>query len=116
MFIAYVNQTDGGCGYTIACGKVLWKLNAKTKEDAYKELKEQVMGKWNEDEGCWDDGYWYEESEISEITLYEVNDSENIHVRDWYKEGYQKIENWDNKSKEDEERKQYEKLKKKFGE
>jgi hypothetical protein len=44
MFIAYIKQESEGCDYTIGCGRALWWLEAKTKEEALMELRQKIIG------------------------------------------------------------------------
>jgi hypothetical protein len=114
MFIAYVIQEAEGCDYSITCGKILWNLEATTKEDALKELKERIIGKFDESEGYFDLGYW-EEHEIKRITLFEVKESTEIKTRQWYDEANEISKDWHSKIKENKELAEYKRLKDKFG-
>ena len=70
-FIAYVNHTDGGCDYTIACGKILWEIEGNNTEEALTNLRAQVLGEFCEDECFYTDSY-RGEMELEDIALYEV--------------------------------------------
>lgn len=85
QYIAYINQTDYGCDYTIACGKVMRRLNAQTREDALKEIRQFVFG-----EG----GGWVDVDlnlEIEDITLFEVSEEIDIPLERWLEEYRTKV-------------------------
>lgn len=101
MFIAYVNQTNNGCDYTIGCGKILWELKAVTQNGAFEELKRLISneetGELEQDE--WDCPFY------KEIILFEVSKQIQIPLDSWYLES---------KEKEKNERIEYERLKAKY--
>ena len=105
-FVAYIDETHYGCDYTIACGKVLWKLEAQTEEEALLELKKRIVPPLEDI----DDGIL----ELEAVTLYQIADEMSVPIDEWYEEWEQKEEN----QKIDQERKkehlEYKRLKKKF--
>lgn len=82
MFLAHAVQVGEGCDYNISCGEILWALDATTKEEAIKELKRKVIGEWDDDEQDFDDAC----EALSELTLIEVSEKEDIPLDQWYKE------------------------------
>jgi len=114
MFAAYVNQTDNGCDYTIACGKVLWMLEAATREEALVELRGKVLGTFCPDEGYWEEG-WYGDSKLASVTLFEVFGPEAIGISEWYAQAEQMTEEVQAHQRESAERELYQQLKEKFG-
>ena len=76
-FIAYVNQTDRGCDYTIACGKILWELGAETKEEALLELKQKITPPLEDDEGIY---------ELEFVVLYQISNEISVPIDEWYSE------------------------------
>lgn len=116
MFIAYVEQDKGcGCDYTIACGKVIIGLKSENKEDALKELKEKIVGKYNKKENYFIDGMNYCEGGLDRVTLYEVSSSERMPLDKWIQEAKDILESFEEKETEEAERKEFERLNKKFG-
>jgi len=113
MFIAYVEQAGEGCDYTIDCGKTLWKLSADTKEEAIEEIKRNVIGELNTDNGAYYEGLWYE-FELRSIQLFEVSNYEDLDVGLWYREASEKAKSIKDKVRLDRERLEYERLKAKF--
>ena len=114
MFIAYVEQHEG-CDYTIACGKVIIGLKSTNKEDALKELKEMIIGKYDKKENNFENGMICCEGGLDRVTLYEVSSSEKIPLKDWIKESKKIISDADEKEQLSNEKAEYERLKKKFG-
>ena len=82
MFIAYVNQGDEGCDYTIGCAQTLWRLEANTRDEAIEELKSEVIGKYEPGFG-WSEGYW-KDAELSKVVLFEVSSEESMPLVKWY--------------------------------
>ena len=109
MFVAYVNETDSGCDYTIACGKVLWELKANTREEALGELKEKILGTFYPDDGDWEEGW-----ELDSVILYEISGAESVPLLEWYAQAEQMTVEAKQRNKEEAERRQYKELKKKF--
>ena len=114
MFVAYVNQTDNGCDYTIACGKVLWMLEAATREEALVELRGKVLGTFYPDEGYWEEG-WHGEHKLASVTLFDVFRSEVIPLSLWYGMAEQMTKEAQARQCESVEYELYQQLKEKFG-
>jgi len=112
-FIAYVKQEMQGCDYTIACGQTIWKLKSTSKEDAIEELRKMIIGEYVPGDG-YEEGYWGE-SKLSEVILFEVKEELPIDVNQWYREALKFKNDEENKAKNDDERKEYERLKSKYG-
>lgn len=106
MFIAYVKQKGEGCDYTIACGETLWRLKAKTYEDAIKELKDKVVGEMEiPDHG----------DKLANITLFEISSETQIPVDTWYADTLKHAEDIKAEMKEEAERSELHRLEKKYG-
>lgn len=103
MFIAYLEQ-QGGCDYTIGCGKRLIRLKADSKEKAIIELKTIIK----EDYGTYDYG-------LEEITLFETSIEENMPIQEWIEENRREEQAEIQKEKDEAEKAEYERLKQKFG-
>ena len=112
-FIAHIIQSGEGCDYMISCGETLLPLIAKTKEEAIKELKEKVIGKYDPKYNCYEEGYQGEQ-ELSRVTLYEISNMTPIPVDEWYKEAEKYIKKEEKKLTEEKEKIEYEKLKSKY--
>lgn len=97
MFFAYVKM-EGGCDYTIACGEELIPLKSNSFEDAEIEIENMIPDRFTDD-------YELSSIKILEGTLNEL-DCDGI---------YNKIkEREEREAVEEQERENYEKLKKKF--
>lgn len=114
MFIAYVEQVGEGCDYSIGCGKSLWRLEAKTRDEAIKELKASVLGEFDPEYGGHQEGYW-DERELDLVTLFEVVNEEVISVEQWYSEVKKLRGEAQRKAIEEAEKNEYERLKKIYG-
>lgn len=111
MFIAHAVQEDEGCGYTISCGEALWILDATIKEEAIKELKRIVLGKWDNDEQDFDDQC----ETLEKLTLFEVSEKESMPIDTWYQEAedFKQLQKCLDNAEKD--KAEYERLKAKFG-
>lgn len=81
MFIAYLEQKNCGCDYSIGCGSILVTLSSSSKREAIKELEKIILGEYSEGER--NEGYW-EEFELESACLYEVSSEDNVPLADWY--------------------------------
>ena len=113
MFIAHLIQAGEGCDYTIACGESLIKLKAKTEEGAIQELKNKIIGTWDQEEGDYEEGY-HDDSELEKVTLYEVSNEITIPVEEWYEEAEKYKKEAEDKMENEAEKAEYERLKAKF--
>ncbi len=112
-FIAYVNQTNFGCDYTIACGKELWEFEAETFDHAITELKCRITpcifgGKIMDD-------YGYDILELVSVTLYEVNNEMRLPIQDWYNEASKQKKDNELTQERKIEEEEYYRLKEKYG-
>lgn len=99
-FIVYLHQ-PGGCDYTIDCGSKLIELNAKTIDKAKKEVSKLIK----ED---------YSHIDLDEVVLYSAEkidfDLDAVYTElEEEKAEFEKVE------QDEKDRKEYERLKKKFG-
>lgn len=90
MFVVLISQ-DGGCDYTIGCGKNWLFLDAENKEDAIDELKTIIFGvdrglDEDEDPADEDIGLYIGEMELANATLLEVSNETEIPLETWYEE------------------------------
>ena len=113
MFILHLDQS-GGCDYTIACGQLLTTLKATTKADALAESARIIVGEYNPEHNCFEDGY-RGERQLRTATLYEVASEERLDVITWYRESENLIKDAKERKKEAKEREEFERLRKKFG-
>ena len=113
MFIAYVKQIYEGCDFTIGCAQTLWRLSAKTKDEAIAEVKKKTIGDYVPGHG-YEEGYWIER-ELGEVTLFEVLEDTKLPIKQWYTEARKFLEEQKNKERTDLERAEFERLKAKFG-
>lgn len=114
MFIAYVEQKSEGCDYSIACGIDMFELKAQTTEDALKELYNKVIGKYDDEEDGYVDGYW-DKTKLKRAVLLNVSEKIEAPINDWYEDVV-----WFDEQKKEElskasRRKEYERMKKEFG-
>ncbi len=110
VFVAHALQQGEGCGWTIGCGQILWKLKATTKTEAVEELKCRVLGEWLPEDGEYEGGC----EELRKLTLFEVADKEEISLDKLYAEGADYIRQAEVRAKEEKDRADYERLKRKF--
>ena len=113
MFIAHVKQ-NGGCDYTIACGETIWRLEANTREAAIEELKEPIIGKMELPDCEYSEGCWAEQR-LNNATLFEISGETIVPVEKWYTEALKRAEETRNNLEEKDEREEFERLKKKYG-
>lgn len=92
----------------------MWILNEKTKDAAIAEIKLRLLGKFDENDGCWYEGM-YGDNKIKTITLYEVSDADEMPIDEWYSEAKDKTKNFQREHGRIMEREEYERLKKIFG-
>lgn len=102
-YIAYLEQ-DGGCDYTIGCGKLVIDLAADNMEEAIEIIKEIIESDYN-----------YPEAKLSSCKIFEVLDISEINVDILYGELQEKKNQKRLKEKEEKERIKYEELRKKYG-
>jgi len=100
MFMAYINETDNGCDYTVACGKVLRQLVSSTADDALAEIRE-MMG-----EGL--------PSDLVSIILLDVREITAVPLSAWCAEEREVAAARAVEWLEEEEREEYERLKRKY--
>lgn len=105
-FIVYINQTDFGCDYTIACGKVLRELKAETLEDAIAEVRKYLAPSLKDDEPIF---------EANSATIYQVENKHPMPIQEWYNERQKEEEDYKLTQEKEKERLEYERLKVKFG-
>ncbi len=103
-----VMHQDGGCDYTIGCGIGFVDLGNGTLEEAITAAKDFFLS---------EEGSHYLTSEYSEISsayLVQDNDDE-LPIDEWKKELKQQELEENKKAIEEKERKEFERLSKKFG-
>lgn len=105
MFVAHIKELGEGCDYTIGCGQILIRLKSKTTDEAINELKKKVVG---------EDAYWGGQ-EFESIILLDVVKEVQIPINKWYSEEQENAVLSENKAKELAEKKEFERLKAKFG-
>lgn len=99
-YLAILYQ-DNGCDYTIGCGYLPHKFKADNMKDA-----EEALKLWCEKE--------HNIENIDNIVLFEVSDESSIPVGRWRQEKINFLQRELDYEKEQEEKREYERLKKKF--
>lgn len=108
-FVAYLDQGEGGCDYTIACAKTIHPLAAQTWEEARAEMVEFLTDSHYGDPECGE--------RLRDVVLVEVAhkpeffDLATFHVQQRARKAARVRE-----EKEIAERREYERLHAKFGE
>lgn len=103
VYKAYLKQRGEGCDYTIGCAQTIIEIEAQSIDEAkqklYQKIKENYSG----------------EQKLELCELYEINTVVVCDLKEWYK----RINNAEyviqQKRKDDLERKEFERLKAKFG-
>lgn len=98
-FIAVLNQS-GGCDYTIGCGVEVKKIDAENIETAEKKILKILK-----------EGY----PDIDSLKIYEITDEKTVDLRKFYKEIEDEKESYRQRKQEENDRAEYERLVKKFG-
>lgn len=105
QYKAYIHQEGEGCDYTIGCAQTVIDIHANSIEKAKQMLSQEIR-----------DNYSHEERRLKAAELYEIEQIISIDLADIYtqidNEEYEK----EQKIKEEQERKEFERLKSKFGE
>ena len=113
MFIALLKQSGEGCDYSIACGRKWVELEATTLPQALDEVHALIFGTAEED---YEDGsYNSYEFSLSEATILEVSNLHVVPVKVWYDEQADYKEQMKAFAKLEDERQEYMRLSKKFG-
>jgi hypothetical protein len=100
---AYLKQYAEGCDYTIGCAQTVIEIEAKNINEAKQKLFEEIQENYT----------WDKKLEFCE--LYEIKKTVICNLKEWYNQIYEAANIIENKRKEDLERKEYERLKLKFG-
>jgi len=103
MRFAVLLYQEGGCDYTIGCGRNWEFFDAPTLEAA--KIKAQTI--WN--------GHSNPDSQIKEVTLLQVSEVLEMDVPAWEAEREQDIVERKRKVQEREDQEEFERLKKKLG-
>lgn len=111
-YIAYVQQRDQGCDYTIGCGVMLWELEATNYENAMAELFDKIL---TPEEG--EDYFPYgpgSESMLESATLYEVSNVWEVPLEEWFQRAMNEKRARQDRKQEEFEKETYERLRRKF--
>lgn len=104
IYKAYLRQSGEGCDYTIGCAQTVIEIEAQSIDEAkqklYQKIEEIYTGEW----------------ELELCELYEINEVVICDLKEWYKRIDDAEYAIEQQRKEDLERKEYERLKAKFGE
>lgn len=103
IYKVYLKQ-DGGCDYTIGCGRKLITIEASDIGDAQQQLFEIIKNE-----------YSYDETFLESCEIFEVNNVMKIELDEWYKKIKDEENAIANKKREAKEYTEYLKLKSKFG-
>ena len=102
-FKAYLQQ-DGGCDYTIGCGKLVIDIEANSLEDAKIKLFSIIFNEYNHDE-----------NRLANVELFELASTTVVDIKNLYK----KLDEDKKEQVENlilmREKEEFERLKKKFG-
>ena len=101
IYKAYLSQ-EGGCDYTIGCGKEVIEIEADNMDDAKKELERRIKENY------------YDEFEINEAILFEINEEFNMDIKEIYKNRENEIKEENRKKEQIKEKEEYERLKNKY--
>ncbi len=115
MYKAILVQDGEGCDYTIGCGISIIDLHALSSDEAYKELKREVIGEWDEKDGRFY-GEYMDEQRLESATLIKVIETIQPDISAWYAEAEKIVENHKNSANVNAEKAELERLKKKYGE
>lgn len=100
---AFISQ-GAGCDYTIACGETIININAESIDEARQKLLEIVKEEYSPESRRLESAELFEVAEVFAVDLTEI---------------YKRIDNAENeahqKRKEEAERKEFERLRSKFG-
>jgi hypothetical protein len=103
IYKAYLKQCGEGCDYTIGCAQRVIEIEAQSIDEAkqklYQEIEENYTG----------------ELELELCELYEINEVVVCDLKEWYKRIDDAEYAIEQQRKEDLERKEFERLKAKFG-
>ena len=94
---------NGGCDYTIGCGLKVVHLAASTWDEAVEETKKMILKNYDNDE-----------RRLDTICLIESIRTASLPVYDWYSEKRDKERKQQKRAKEEHDRREFERLKKKF--
>jgi hypothetical protein len=115
-YVVHLNQ-GGGCDYTIGCGQRTITIWAENITQAHERFISMIGSfddddvDWTEDYGGWRCEYWF----LATVTIYEVSDEVNVDMKAVYA-NLDEVEALRKRlAAEDAEKKEYERLQKKFG-
>ena len=113
-YIALIESLSG-CDNSIACGKDWLELEAKDIDSALEELHSEIIGKPDDDyEAGYDRRFW-EENRLIKVVLLQVSDEADVPILDWYIDVENKYTLRQQADEEQAERREYERLKARFG-
>lgn len=111
-FLAHIRQVSEGCDYTIGCGEFTWTFVADSWDDAIAELKRDIIGIPSDDDHP---GFW-DEKRLKSAFLVQIIRMAEMPVQEWYEEEMALRQAQEEEAEEMKERRQYERLKRKFEE
>jgi hypothetical protein len=103
IYKAYLKQSGEGCDYTIGCAKTVIDIEAQSIDEAKQKLYQEI-------EECYRD-----ERGLELCELYEINEVVVCDLKEWYKRIDDAEYAIKQQREEDLERKEFERLKDKFG-
>ena len=101
----YLKQAGEGCDYTIGCGQIVITIEAESMKDATIQLKEIIADEYNDDE-----------TKLEKVKLYEISKVGKFDIGHFYEELERMEELANNSLKEEEDKREHERLMAKFGE
>jgi len=111
-FLAWLQQNDDGCDYSIACGERVERITASSRDEAVEKLKRLIIGEWSNEILDFEDGY--RPGVIKLVALYQVGYEEIALISEWYEEAAERKEEARKDADRVKKRKEYERLKKEF--
>lgn len=114
MFIAYLEQEETGCDYTIDCGKELVRVGGSTFDEAAENLKNTILGEW--DGRGYNGPYYTTQFRLARVTLYEVNSFAEMPVAALYQYAKEREQQAREDKERDERYQEYLRLREKFEE
>ncbi len=114
-YVALLDQGEGGCDYTIHCGRDWEFFEAQDDNAALAELR-RIMFIDPDEQGPEDgDGPYTGEKKLEGVTLVCVSSMAEVNINDWYRQWDAEQARTAQTEKDDADRQQYERLKAKFG-
>ncbi len=113
-YIALLDQGEGGCDYTIHCGRDWWFFDAKDDNEAFAKLRARMFTDPDEQGPEDGPGPYIGETKLQSVTLIRIAGMAEVNVKKWYKQYEDQQTKVAETEEERKERAEYERLKVKF--